>query len=295
MRHENKLIAYSSLAICFIGNSRAMYSQVVYTDIDPDIMLLEDEDVAGIDMDNNGTFDFAFLNESDIGYAYPSGNILGQQLWCGAYGTPANAIAGTSFSWEGYYYYFPYALSYGFLINEALSFQNGGYQRMAFRTYFLDWGSKIDGGDWFPELIDHYLGVRFIDDASDHHYGWIRCSVLDSGRTLIIHDYAYESMIDHPIEAGDTVHYIEIHIGTEDMLTVLKAEVYGFENRICIRFQEQPSQTLLQICDMAGNEIYRTWLTEKETLLPFDHTAGLYAVAITSEKSRFTAKVAMAR
>jgi hypothetical protein len=46
------------------------------------------------------------------------------------------------------------------------------------------------------------------DDASDFHYGWIRCDVLDEGRTMIIKDYAYELTPDNPILAGDTAHYI---------------------------------------------------------------------------------------
>ncbi|MBK9454600.1 MAG: LysM peptidoglycan-binding domain-containing protein [Bacteroidetes bacterium] len=41
-------------------------------------------------------------------------------------------------------------------------------------------------------------------------YGWIRCSVIDSGRTLIIHDYAYELQPNYPIIAGDTVSYVDI-------------------------------------------------------------------------------------
>ena len=98
-----------------------------------------------------------------------------------------NLIAGNPHvifpSYGGFTVYFPYALTEGAIIDQdSLDFQNPGYQTLAYRykgensTYFPN------GGHWYPEVFDHYLGLYFKDTADCYHYGWVRLDVKDSGR-----------------------------------------------------------------------------------------------------------------
>jgi hypothetical protein len=77
---------------------------------------------------------------------------------------------------------------------------------------------------FYNESINKYLGFKLKDDASDFHYGWIRCDVLDEGRTMIIKDYAYELTPDNPILAGDTAHYIGLSTQEEKIEPVVYCE-----------------------------------------------------------------------
>lgn len=63
------------------------------------------------------------------------------------------------------------------LINEDLDFQFAGYQELAY-VYRGEYSSYADnGGNWFPEVLDHYLGIYFKDTMNCYHYGWIRLDV----------------------------------------------------------------------------------------------------------------------
>ncbi len=192
--YHKRLAQYASLSIAFIAINEAD-AQVAYSDIDPDIILDSDFDDAGIDMDSNGVYDFAFTNQSFTVEDFTLGTLLFQKILAGPY-VIENAIAGTSnYIFTAYgtvYRFYPYALEDSIPVNNYLSFQNWGFQRMAFKTYFEDGTLWDKGGNWYPEVLDHYLGMRFIDTAGCNHYGWIRCDVKDEGRTLVIKDYAYE-------------------------------------------------------------------------------------------------------
>ncbi len=298
MRNSNfSLKQYSTFALSFILIKNAN-AEVEYTDIEPDFSIDSNFESEGIDMDNDGNFDFAFINFSitidSIIYS------LRQHIFAGAYGTSANEVA-------GFYniYYFPYALNSGNLINSSLSFQNYGFQKMAWKIFIsFDtasggiWSGTGSGGEWFPEVLDHYLGVHFLDAESKYHYGWIRCDVKDEGRTLVIKDYAYEKFIDREIIAGDTIGYhpfehdtIVLNPGTgiENVLTV--AQVYSFEQSIYIQLAIIIPKAQVIVYDLVGKEIYTAELNNLSTVIPINALKGIYLVEITADESRFTKKV----
>lgn len=57
--NEKRLLQYSAFATCFIiiNDSKA---GAVYTDINPDSVLVNDNEFYNIDLDNNGVIDFQF-------------------------------------------------------------------------------------------------------------------------------------------------------------------------------------------------------------------------------------------
>lgn len=54
------LMQYSAAALALLS-AKAAYSQAIYTDIDPDVILDEPGETFGIDLDEDGLNDFNFL------------------------------------------------------------------------------------------------------------------------------------------------------------------------------------------------------------------------------------------
>lgn len=266
MRNNKINIAqYALFAQTFLLMAAKSNAEVIYTDIEPDLLLDTLDEVGGVDMNNDGIYDFAFLN----GYAqwsiYSSfGDPVGFNIrlcqWAGGYGTPINQIAGNAVYFSAYYgggfsRYYPFTLETNQLISEKLTFQSWGYQRMAFKSYRNDNLYSIfdhifdSGGYWFPNVSDQFLGVRFQDNEEQIHYGWIRCSVIDSAEGLIIHDYAYETEINHPIAAGSLESYVDIQNMTANNFNF---NVYSFNKKIYIISDKITPECTFVVYDING-------------------------------------------
>lgn len=286
---------YSALGISLLVISNSSHGQVIYTDIEPDSILEYSGGVLGIDMDNDGTFDFAFKNTVFSIYStlYHT-SFRYERILAGPVYTPLNLIAGSKQiygnSYAGsYYVYFPYALEEGAIITPpALHFQNWGFQRMAFANYtyspWLGW-TTWNGGLWFPEKIEHFVGVRFIDNDSLYHHGWIRCSVIDSGHTLIIHDYAYESQPNHPIAAGS----LETYVGTDENHP--DYSVYSFGKRIYLHLPPESIGAEIIVFDVTGKALFSSKITETYTTVSPQCPTGIYIVCINTQTETITKKV----
>lgn len=229
---------YSGIAGVFLLLHNNSEAQAIYTDIEPDIEIQFDGQTAGVDMDNNGTMDFAFLKTSGGYYFYwtfTSTQVyrFRHRIWAGPQ-IPSNAIAGDYDydSYAGPITYFPYAFLSGTPINEDLSWQNWGFQIMGSGFYKSDGDWVYRLGEWAHKLDSAYLGVRFVDEKECLHYGWIRCTTADSSKRLIIHDYAYESKCETGMAAGDTIGdttNIAVEESTSDSFVI-----YSFSKNIYI-------------------------------------------------------------
>ena len=256
------LIQYSAISACFLALHQNVRGQAIYTNIDPDLELDNNWESAGIDMNNDGVPDFGFLNRSfdfSTFYSYYSSHF--EAIYAGPQ-SPNNEIAALTHvispSYGGFTVYFPFALNESDLINEVLTFHNNGYQTMAYRYIQTDGDYFPKGGIWYPEVLDHFLGVRFIDTSDCLHYGWIRCDIKDNGRTLIIKDYAYE---------------INCNTG------------------IFIQFQEISENYSFQILNLSGAKISSGILSGKNNVIPMSaKPKGYYFVEIYKGQQKFAAK-----
>ncbi|MBK7441906.1 MAG: T9SS type A sorting domain-containing protein [Bacteroidetes bacterium] len=286
--NKYKLSDYSAFAITFLCLHSAD-AKVVYTDIEPDYVLDSDWDHAVLDIDGNGTGDFWFWNISY--YTSFTGMNYIEKLWAGAIGDSRNEIAGEML-YPVTMYYKPYAIEEGLIINSAMSFQNWGYQRMAWKITHTNhtWGGGSvyivqSGGYWFPEKTDHYLGIHFVDGDEKYHYGWIRCSVLDSGRTLIIKDYAYERFVDSAIVAGDLLG-IEPNVtfNPEVLQTDItvqlenKTLVYSFNNMLYFNLPLSIGNTDYIIYNLAGSAVFSGKFNGQHAEVNVNLPAGTYIV-----------------
>ncbi len=269
------------------------HAQAVYTDLEPDIEIQFDEETAGIDMDNNGTFDFAFLKTSGGYYFYwtfTSTQVyrFRDRIWAGPQ-IPSNAIAGDYDydSYAGPITYFPYALLSGTPINEDLSWQNWGFQIMEMGFYGFDF--VFASGNWAPDKDSSFLGVKFMDDEECLHYGWIRCTTADSSKRLIIHDYAFENKCDTPIIAGDTIGDTT-QVGIEELNTLM-ANVYSFSKTIYINVN---TPAKLEVVNMQGEALIVQLLAQESTQINMSHfPSGIYFVKLNSGDRSFVKKVYM--
>lgn len=293
MTNQFSLLQYSAAAVALLGVTAAS-SQVIYTDIDPDVVLDEPDEMFGIDLDDDGLNDFNFFNESFTTTVFYGDLANVKALFVGAFDTMLNGIVGsTGFlsGGGGYTYYWPYAMQNGVVIDENLNFFNSNYQSLVALKYKTDVPFVLPQGNWTSfysgyEHLNEYVAVRFANEEGVMRYGWIRCSVIDSGRTLIIHDYAFELQPDKPIIAGDTLSYVDIQ---EQFY--LYATVYNFNKSVYIYLQNY-TPTQVTIVNIAGQTVLaKTINNQFEVLDTSDFPRGVYLVTLKANDLSLTKKI----
>jgi len=286
------LLQYASMAACVLS-AKTLAAQAVYTDLDPDVVVEMDPEILNIDMNGDGVLDFAFMNnittiETTDWFFYYS---YLERIWAGPK-NPNNAVAGSvqlygSAESNYYYRYYPFALSNNVQINELFEFQNAGYQMIAFATDFwnlaLDTWDQREGGNWYPEVTDHYLGVRFLDTLGCNHYGWIRCDVLEEGRVLVVKDYAFETKCDTGIASGDTIGdttvIVDIETPVSDSFSIWAS---GFTLHVVTENIEMP--VYCTVLNFHGQTVYKGRISQTQTEIDLsDVVAGIYFLTLTGQ------------
>ncbi len=292
MKHKYSLLHYSLTAAAFL-HAVAVNSQAVYTDINPDVILDETDELFGIDFDDDGLNDFNFINKSFTTTVFYDDIANVKAIFVGAFDTMQNGIVGSTgyiSGGGGYNYYRPYAISNGHLISELDDFCNLNYQTLVAIANRLEWPYLVSpNGNWYPwyaDVTNKFVGFKFNDEAENLRYGWIRCSIIDSGRTLIIHDYAYESKPDVGILAGDTVG--DISNETIEEQNVASVTIYGFNQSIYIQLDDFEDLECF-IYNIQGQFISSQFINNKNTVVDFkDHPKGIYTIALKNKSKSYS-------
>jgi hypothetical protein len=175
------LLAYSAIAGAALVGASPAHAQVVYTPTHARV-----NGNFYIDLDHDGIADFHISSYELSG----DGSILVFPLH------PENKIAGTlQLCASGA----AAALNAGVIIGPHLKFSNKA------NCMALSFGSFYEGA-WL-DATDRYLGLVFVIDGQKH-YGWARLSVDTTegfryGYAADVFGYAYESVPNMPIKAGD--------------------------------------------------------------------------------------------
>lgn len=295
----NKLLQYSKLSAVFVLlKSIDAACEIVYTNVEPDVELTDGASSFYVDLDNDLVNDFHFyVRYASYSGHYTTGGIYyipGHhnhkiRVFTDGIDLTGNSLAGTIFSYGTTssvgYKALPYAIDVDTIINSSINFIGWHSQTMAYTSESFD--LIYYGGNWYPEKLNHYLGVRFKDSDENTHYGWIRCDVKDEGRTLVIKDYAYEAESDYPIVAGDTAHYVGINC----IENAINATVYGFGKDIYI-LTENFQNTEVIICNLDGQTVIKNNLqSEKELINMRNYSTGMYLVTLLNDGKRFDKKV----
>ena len=276
------------MAVTFIASGAELGAQAVYVDIDPDTILsisTFSEDFR-IELNNEFFEDYILVVGAGTYYAdWCECNVLGSAINIGG---SESKVVFTSYQFTSDQYLVS-ALEPGVLIGESLNFKDND-TKMAYRI-IPDWSIYyvFDGGAWFPEAIDKYVGIRFEDSLDCMHYGWIRCSVEDGGSKLTIKDYAFETKCDVAIVAGDTIGDTT-SIGISE-INNLDAFVYSFGKEIFIH-NSTGENISITIYDNSGRQIMKTETIDNFAIVPMQkEMSGIYLVQLQCGEKKYLRKV----
>lgn len=184
---SDKWKAYSGMAAAFLAMDHDADAQVVYTDVDPDQVLVNDSYL--IDFDNDGTPDVTFAhvvsNSTSGSYtleirgAIVGGDVIGQ--------------ASSS-------YVYPTLLAAGAPIAPGNpDWNQSPYGLLGLR--FATPSSSSLYGAWPGQTA--YLGCRFVSGMGATHYAWVHLSVEPLVGNMTIRGYAFDATPNTAIIAGD--------------------------------------------------------------------------------------------
>ncbi|MBP9221394.1 MAG: T9SS type A sorting domain-containing protein [Chitinophagales bacterium] len=307
--NPSKLKSYSLAAASFLFLKSNLKAEIVYVDIEPDIILDSDTDI-NLDIDMDGSSDFLFVMNSGFravfgGFydSYTFSSLASSFISMRAGGIGGNEMVAesvTSTSKGTIYHFYGVAPLYsGDMINYETQFnEDGSMNHVALKQRQVTAPSYYPLSDWFyPGMInpwnynvlqgeDRYAGIRFTDNDNCLHYGWIRCAVADSNEQYILKDYAYETFCDWAIYAADTA-------GGHPPLNVSDqpfANIYSTNSSVFIELPQIRNNASVQISDLNGREIYSALIKEQQTIIEIK-TLGVYLITIKNGDEIFAKKV----
>lgn len=261
---EQKLVKYSAAAGSVLVASSMSNAQIIYTDVNPDIMHYGGTGIEHLDINNDGTTDF-MLAAIDTTIQNSAGTFNVRTTLCVPYGTAGNEIAG---SMPGNYNY-ALALTSGYMIDASLTFI-GATNTMAYNI-----NSANPYNEHWNGVTDRYLGLRFHANGSTY-YGWARLDVDASGATFVLKDYAYNSALGQGIAAGDMGNATAIDKSSDS-----NVRMYSSANTLTIETDIPNTDGHLQVVNLSGQIVNdQTIDAGKEVVNLEGLSAGIYTAVV---------------
>ncbi len=276
---ESKLKVYASLAMGVAGIG-LVNGQIVYTDINPDVVITNVGDSLGIDFDADGAFDYTIrrfdwsgnpANTTVIG----RGDLIGNGAM-GTMGTTVpylsalalNATIGSAGPWQ---------------IQDGNPFDLGATQQNK-QTFASTYSGGFYGN--FGDNAEHYVGIIFqLGGGTNFHYGWIRVSDIPAaGSTITIKDYAYNSTADAQILAG------QITVGVEE--GTLEGNIFAFDRQLNVQLAD--ANGTVTVYNAVGQVVLSQEINNANTVIgmsSFD--SGIYNVVVESNGMIMQKKVSL--
>ncbi|CAN5914646.1 hypothetical protein BH11BAC7_BH11BAC7_27520 [soil metagenome] len=285
---QNKLKAYAAVAGAVTAASAAN-AQIVYTDIIPDTTVNTINGDYQLDLNNDGTVDFAIsYQQIPITFGTTGGGTVQYtyDLIVAAGNNPSTNQIDTSLAQSTGNPGFPQTASHPATTpigptNLWFAGYGTGY------THFLAGASTMDPttynwGDW-NGAVDKYVAMKF-DILGQTHYGWARLDVAQNANSFTIKDYAYDATPNTIIIAGD----MTTGVSTQ-LLNGVK--VFAFDNKVNVNLGEITNATVT-ITDMTGRIINNTTIPAGNQQINLaGQSAGMYLVAVTTATGTSTTKV----
>lgn len=263
---QNKLKKYSAAAAALATASGAT-AQVVYTDVDPDFVHSGGNAAVGLDINNDGTFDFAIFS---VDTTLTSGTHIRTTV-VAPYGTAGNAIAGEAPS--GYNY--ALALNWWDMIDNTLNWI-ATTNTMAF---------NVDSSNPYNEnwngVTDKHLGLKF-NVAGTTYYGWARFDVDAIGDVWTLKDYAYNSTGGVGIAA-------DVQEASMDQLVHF---INQPNNSVLVKVNGNLTNGVVSVVGTNGQIVSTGSVTNDEFVIDMNGmTAGMYLINVTSAEGSMTKKM----
>lgn len=282
-----RLKSYSLFAgSAFAGH--VLNSQIIYTDIDPDLHFDPGFPYYFFDLAGDGNFDFYMhgIHDLDIATAYYGAwywtiDLVELQLYDG------NSIAGNTTNVD--YNKLPFAFNAGdFIFYGIADWNTEGNLTLAYHTYYIyidtaphDPGS-FSLGNFIDGAFDKYLGIRSMVDGN-YYYGWLRLDVDSTNNSFTIKDYAYNATPNAGIYAGQLISNIHEGDHSNDIF-------YSFPE---ITINLTVDHTLnVEIANISGEMILSEKLTSNKIDVG-DFMPGIYIVRLLDAQKCIATKKIM--
>lgn len=271
---------YTLIVTALLFNSSAS-AQIVYTDVIPDSTMLDNIPIGlntknyNLDLDNNANDDFILT-------AYYGPSILGGTPST-VYASPLNGNALKDTFTTGNV---PIPLQLNAVIDSNLLLQQS-WQTSGSHT-LRESGGIGPVGLW-NNLSDYYLGLRLLQSGQTY-YGWVRLrvNVTSSYASVIVRDYAYNTIPNQPILAGQTVATGISPLSFGEGLGV-RLFPNPANNHLTIALPINNKKVDVTIADITGKVIYKTIASDTQIVEvnTQDFAVGIYVVHI--QATDFTA------
>ncbi len=276
---QSKLKSYSMMAGSLLAVSQLADAQIIHHQL-PDTTFNENQTGLSFDLNNDGNTDYTFfLIKSDAGSQV-------NHLVGGFASNLNNEIVGTAGTGS---YVYPLAMQAGETIGGDLDWQAYGSVFWVFaQQYSSGAGTPVLRGNWRGET-EKFAGLR-LDVDGEKYYGWLRMDVDSFAGQFTIKDYAYQSIPDSFILAGDTDLIISSipTVSAENHISMIV-----HENNVVISVPTNDKSDLtITIINMSG-AIVKQWTTKERkvqvslTELP----QALYLVNARTTEAAVTKKI----
>lgn len=298
---NNKLAAYSAMAGALVvagAGAASAQNLVVYTDIDPDETYGASGDLFELDLNDDGVIDFQiykYLINTNTTFSTTGGGTFPGSIQVNhifALPTSGNAIQASTGS-GGYFY--PYALGAGDNIGAGEEMNEASAQSVVYsQLWNIEFApgsiyayQVFDDGNWFGGQTDKYLGLRFEADGNEH-YGWLRMDVADDNIEFTVKDYAFNSVPEEDIEAGQD----EI-LSVNNQIDASKINAYSFGNTVYINVNNlNADNASVQITNILGESVYSNVLNQSGMTISLDNAAdGMYTILVIADGATFSKQV----
>lgn len=274
---DSKLKVYASLAMgaASIG---LVNGQIVYTDVNPDVVITTVGDSLSIDFDADGISDYTIRRFDWSGNAANTAVIgRGDVVGNGAMGSMGTTV--------------PYLSALN--LNDPIG-STATWQIQDGDPFYLPstqqnkqvLASTYSGGFYgnFGDNAEHYIGVMFQPGGgTNFNYGWIRVSdIPQAGNTVTIKDFAYNTVVDQPILAGQ----MTVGIAEEGV----NAKIFAADHKLNIRTEATGS---LSVINAVGQVVVSQQIAENTVIDMSTYSAGIYTVRFESNGKTLVKKVSL--
>ncbi|HRF74968.1 MAG TPA: T9SS type A sorting domain-containing protein [Chitinophagales bacterium] len=285
---QSKLNNYAAFATAFLFTHN-LNAEIVYTDIEPDITLNNEDYYYEIDIDNGGVNDFQLLRINGVYYSYWESvyrsftalffdNLGENKFFAGSYFTVGSAM------YSSYQTFRPYAIPVDYSVGPLLSFQSEGWPLMVSHVFDESHNLIKNVGHW-SAVGEAYIGIR-MGVLGEAHYGWIRVTIIEEPLSMIIHDFAYETTLNKPIRTGATFNSVaEIESGSSPFSIVN----FGNNTIQIITPNQLPYTT--QLFDLSGKIVFTSNQQIGNSTITIPPQTSIYILQIQSEGNQYGFKI----
>lgn len=271
----SKLKSYTAAAGAVLAVGQVANSQnIQYTDVNPDVTLTAFPDSFLIDFDNDGVNDINMNLSKVVGSSYFAWFMKASPV-----GSATSVVSSASYVAN---------LNAGDTIKPINAFVNSGYGLALYSNWLYN-GGMYPYGNWGGQVDSGYVGVKF-DISGTTHYGWIRCSTVNSDSTfsVTIHDFAYDTRADMPIVAGDTSVGITVNANE---LTAEKFNLYPNPSNGKFKIEMTENNVFVTVTDITGKTVFAENVTSDSWIDLTNQPKGTYLVQIKSENGLRNEKI----